>query len=186
MSRPVVDWHHAPLHLFEADTVYMVTAGALHKQHFFRGNHRLGSLQKLLFEACVRFEWQLIAWAVFSNHHHFLARSPGNPETLSRLIQQLHSKAAKMVNRLDGLSGRQAFHQYWDRCLTFAGSYCARVNYVNNNAVHHGLVRLATDYPFCSARHFEAGAPSAVRRKLASFSYGRVKEPDNFEPVWAL
>jgi putative transposase len=158
----------------------MVTASTLHKQHFFRGNERLRLLHDALLEVTAAYEWSLQAWAVFSNHYHFIARSPDDATTLKKMIQRLHSQTSRGVNRLDAVSGRQVWFQYWDTCLTFEKSYYARLNYVHNNAVKHGLTEAASRYPFCSMSWFEALADETFRKKVASFPYDHVNVEDDF------
>lgn len=76
------DWPHAPVHRLAEQGTYIVTASTLHKEHFFRGEERLTLLEnKLLFLAKQR-EVTLEAWAVFSNHYHFVAHTTG-PKTSS-------------------------------------------------------------------------------------------------------
>ncbi|NIR49584.1 hypothetical protein GWO43_13850 [candidate division KSB1 bacterium] len=175
-------WHHRPEHIFVPGTMYIVTASTLHQQHFFRGRERLRLLNKVLLEALDDYNWSVQAWAVFSNHYHFIAKSPEDATTLKSMIQRLHSQTSREVNKLDGTSGRQVWFQYWDTCLTFEKSYYPRLNYVHNNAVKHGLVQKAEDYPFCSAAWFQAQTEPAFRRKVESFRYDRIKIIDDFEP----
>jgi putative transposase len=177
-------WHHAPYHVFVPDAVYMVTAGTLHKEHLYKDGRRLEILQSVLQDVLNRRGWELRAWALFSNHYHFIARSPQGDSHIRRLIQHLHSEASKALNCLDRTPGRKVWYQYWDRCLTFEKSYYPRLNYVIHNAVHHGLVRVAENYPFCSAGLFERDCPPSFRKKVASFRYDRLNEPDGFDPVW--
>jgi putative transposase len=99
---------------------------------------------------------------------------------LDSLFRELHSITAREVNRLDLISGRQVWFQYWDTCLTFERSWLARPNYVNNNAVHHKLVSNPTNYPYCSATWFEQNADPGFRRKVSSFRYDRLKIKDDF------
>lgn len=177
-------WHHAPVHVFVPNALYMVTGATLHKQHFFRGCERLSLLQENLLKFFVYYGWEVSAWAVFSNHYHVVAKSPESAKSLSDLLKQFHAQASKAVNALDGVAGRQVLYQYRDKCLTYEKSYFARLNYVNQNAVKHGLVRTAADYPYCSAARFQQHFRSAFLRKLASYKYDRVKEWDDFEPEY--
>jgi putative transposase len=85
---------------------------------------------------------------------------------------------------MDHRPGRRVWFQYWDKCLTFEKSYFARLNYVINNAVHHGLVLDASHYPFCSAGWMERNSNPAFRKQVASFKYDQLSEPDGFEPAW--
>ena len=176
-------WHHAPLHMFVPNTMYMVTGSTLHRQHFFRGNDRLELLHNALLEISAMFHWSLQAWAVFANHYHFIARSPDDATTLRRLIQRLHSQTAREVNRLDTAPGRQVWFQYWDTCLTFEKSYYARLNYVHNNPVKHNLVKEASQYPYCSAGWFHFHSDKAFREKVEAVPYDQVNVRDDFDLV---
>ena len=69
------DWPHAPLHRLSEHGTYIVTAGTLHKQHFFRGTERLDLLETQLLTLARQYGVQLEAWAVFSNHYHFVAHT---------------------------------------------------------------------------------------------------------------
>src|SRR5207249_4777289 len=42
------DWPHAPVHRLSQSGVYMVTAGTLYKEHFFREDERLTLLETSL------------------------------------------------------------------------------------------------------------------------------------------
>jgi putative transposase len=123
--------------------------------------------------------WELQAWAVMSNHYHFVGVSE-QPVSLPVLIRQLHSDTARELNRQDATPGRRVWFEYWDTHLTFEKSYYARLNYVHSNPVHHGLVRVATEYRWCSAAWFEQNADVAFQRMVSSFKYDRLKIPDDF------
>ncbi|MBI5394730.1 MAG: transposase [Verrucomicrobia bacterium] len=173
-------WHHRPSHLFVPNTAYMVTAGTLHKEHLFRDAQRLCLLRDWLLMLAGQYGWQLQAWAVFSNHYHWIGTAPDDATTLKRFISHLHTKTATEVNKVDASSGRKVWFQYWDTCLTFEKSYLARLNYVHNNALHHRLVPLAEQYEWCSARWFLQEADPSFRKKVESFGCERVKVEDDF------
>jgi putative transposase len=172
--------YHSPLHVFVPNTMYMVTASTLHKQHIFLGNERLLILHDALMEVTEHYEWLLQAWAVFSNHYHFVAKSPDNADTLKTMIQRIHSQTARIINRFDGTVGRQVWFQYWDTCLTYEKSYYARLNYVHNNPIKHGLAEVAEQYPFCSAEWFIKHAEPEFLKKVESSQYDQVKVVDDF------
>jgi len=171
-------WSHAPLHLFVPNALYMVTASTLYKQRIFDNAAKLTLLQDTLFEVMLAYKWELHAWALFVNHYHFIARAPEDGTSLSRLIQRLHSQSARLVNEIDHTPGRRVWFQYWDTCLTNEKSYYARLNYVHNNAVKHGLVSKAEQYPFCSAAWFKTHAPDDLRKKVESSPFDRVNAPN--------
>jgi putative transposase len=132
-----------------------------------------------------QFGWQLEAWAVFSNHFHFVAHSPSGVAdalNLSAMLRMLHVKTAGWVNKHDNMPGRQVWFNFWDTRLTHQRSYLARLNYVHQNAVKHGLVPVACQYPWCSASWFERAASSARVNSIYRFKTDRVSVSDEFEP----
>jgi putative transposase len=174
------DWPHAPVHRLDHAGAYMVTAGTYQKEHFFRDPGRLTHLQNLLLETCVKWNWNLQAWAVFSNHYHFVATTTGDAHSLSAMTQQLHYESACFVNGLENCPGRKVWHEFWDSHLTFQRSYLARLNYVHQNPVRHGLVQLAHNYQWCSAAWFQRIAGPAFYKSVTSFKIDLLKVPDEF------
>jgi putative transposase len=177
------DWPHAPLHRLSEHGTYMVTAGTLHREHWFRGPERLDMLETALLNRASEFGWQLEAWAVFSNHYHFVAHWGPGGRNLRDLIKQLHGETSHQLNELDGVTNRQVWHNFWDTALTFEKSYLARLNYVHHNAVRHGIVRAANQYRWCSAAWFERTATPAQVSTLYSFKIDKVRVPDDFDPL---
>ncbi len=179
MVMKEIDWHHTPLHRFVPGSVHMITGATLHKRHIFRTEPHLMLMQSLLLDRLKELGWQPRAWACLSNHYHVMALAPEEGD-LTHLIRGFHSKVSIAVNKLDHTPGRKVMYQYWDRCITFENGYYARLNYVMKNPVKHGLVTDAERYRFCSARWFRENQTSAFRRKVASYGYERVNEPDDF------
>ncbi len=178
------DWPHAPPHRLGSVHPYIITAATYQKAHHFRQPARLDVLQRGILKLTAEFQWHLEAWAVFSNHYHLIARpeSQANAATLKPLLSKLHEKTAKWLNKLDGAPGRKVWHNYRDTILSFEKSYFARLNYVHQNAVHHGLVHQAEQYPWCSAAWFSRTADPAFVRTIQSFKIDRVNLPDDFAP----
>jgi putative transposase len=170
----MADWPHAPVHRLEESGAYMVTAGTHYKRHVFTGSERLSLLQDHLLSLAPEYGWRLQAWAVFPNHYHFIAVTESDPKTLVNFIRRLHALTAAAVNAQDGEPGRKVWFQYWDTHLTFQASYMARLKYVHLNPVHHGLVAVATDYEWCSARWLEETAPPAFAKSVSSFPTDRL------------
>jgi len=174
------DWPHSPAHRFSEAGTYMVTAGIYRKLPLFGVRGRLDFLCDALLELASIYGWQLQAWAVFPNHYHFVALSPVGAESLRKLIQHLHSVTARQVNGLDGTPSRKVWFEYWESRLTFQKSYLARLSYVHRNAVHHGLVRAPTEYPWCSAGWFQRKAKPAFYRVVMSFTGKGIKVRDDY------
>jgi putative transposase len=174
-------WPHAPLHRLGEHGIYFVTAGTYLKAQHFRGAERLAVLHRGLLSVCSRFGWRLEAWAVFSNHYHFVAESPATAESLPPMLGLLHEKTAKWINKLDGTPGRKVWHNYRETALTYEKSYLARLNYTHRNAIKHGLVKQAHEYPWCSAGWFERQTSPAMVKAISRFKTERLAVPDDYE-----
>jgi len=164
----------------------MVTAGTYQKAHFFANRERLELLHRGLLSVASEFGWRLEAWAVFSNHYHFIGHSQADSKTLSPMLAKLHERTAKWVNQLDGVKGRKVWHNFWETSLTHEKSYLARLHYGHRNAVKHGLTLTPAAYPFCSAGWFERTATPAQVRTIYGFPTDRLKVLDEYEvvPEW--
>jgi putative transposase len=186
-SRSVVpgglrDWPHGPVHRLGAPGAYIVTSGTYRKEPFFASPARLTFLTNCLLELAEKYGWLLQAWAVSANHYHFVAE-PQRQESLRMLVGHLHSATARHINQLDGLDDRKVWFQYWDTRLTYHKSYLVRLSYVHGNAVRHGIVRQAEQYPWCSAGWFRRTAPRAFYRTVIEFPHNEVIVPDDFDVV---
>ncbi len=161
------DWPHAPVHRLDSDGIYIVTAGTLYKEHLFADSTKLTLLEHHLLSLAKQFQWQLEAWAVFTNHYHFVAR-------------RKDADSARELNRLDGKIGRTVWFNFWDTKLTYERSYLARLNYVHQNPVKHRLVMMANQYQWCSAAWFERVASPAMVKTIYSFKTDKLNIHDDF------
>jgi putative transposase len=178
---PTRDWPHAPVHRLSEHGTYLVTAGTLHKQHRFATVQRLDVFEAKLLELARHYEWQLEAWAVFSNHYHFIGHAQGASGSLRQFLGHLHTATAAFVNALDCAADRQVWHNFWETRLTFERSYLARLHYVHQNPVKHGLVRVASQYRWCSAAWFEGIATPAQVQTIYRFKIDRLRVFDDFD-----
>jgi putative transposase len=173
-------WPHAPVHRTLVCGTYMVTAGTYQKVPYFYTPERLEFLQDTLLQLAEKYHWALQAWAIFSNHYHFIAQSPSDPKTLSAFLSNLHVATAKYVNAKDNKPNRQVWWQYWDSLISYQYSYLARLNYVNQNPVRHGLVAVATQYPWCSVNWFRQTTLPSFYHTVTNFKIDKVKVKDDF------
>lgn len=176
----MTDWPHSPVHRTLFPGTYMVTGATYNKVQYFKTADRLQFLQNSLLQLATEYQWQLLAWSVLSNHYHFIANSPENVKNLTAFISQLHVMTAKHVNAQDDTPKRHVWYQYWDTHITFPYSYFARLNYVNQNPVKHGLVQIATDYPWCSASWFEKTVPTSFYKTISTFKTDKLNISDDY------
>ncbi len=177
-------WPHAPVHRLAHQGTYFVTARTYKAEHHFRGRDRVSTLHRGLLRLTSDFGWQLEAWAVFSNHYHFVAHSPvmqADASGLPTMLSLLHEKTAKWVNRLDRAPQRKVWFNYRETRLTHQTSYFARLNYNHQNAVKHGLVPIGHLYPWCSASWFERTATAAQVKTIYRFRVDRLQMDDEID-----
>ena len=173
-------WAHAPVHKLEESGAYMVTAGTYRKIHHLSSAPRLELFQGQFFSLSERFRWELQAWAIMANHYHFVAVPAGDPHSLRPFLAELHKSTASELNRMDATTGRRVWFQFRDTHLTYPASYLARLKYVHNNPAHHGIVRDASQYRWCSRTWFDQRATGAFRRTVESFRTDRLRVDDDF------
>jgi len=158
----------------------MVTGATLHKEHLFSAADKLSLLEHELLTLAKQYEWQLEAWAVFVNHYHFVGRGDPDSKSLDKFLRHLHSNTARKLNRLDSCAGRTVWYNFWDTKLTYERSYLARLNYVHQNAVKHGLVNVPSQYPWCSAAWFERTATPAMIKTIYGFKIDKLNIDDDY------
>jgi len=180
ITPPPNCWPHAPMHYLSERGAYIVTAGTYCKVEFLNSPSRLDLALNTLLSCAREFGWRLQAWAVMANHYHFIALSGPRSHNLRLMIGKIHMTTAKTLNILDQAQRRKVWHQYWESRITFKKSYFARLNYVNQNPVRHGVVDKAETYRWCSAAWFERTAKPSFLRTVKSFKTDKIRVYDEF------
>jgi len=175
-------WPHAPPHWILQGGTYLVTASTYHRQRIFHSHDKLDAVTDILIDTAKEFGWQLLAWAVLSNHYHLLADSPtGSGESLRAWLSELHRRAAIEVNCLSESPGRRVWMNFRETHITHQASYLARLRYVNENPAKHRLVEQARGYKWCSAAWFETNAPKSFVESVRRMRTDRLKIWDDFD-----
>ncbi len=174
------NWPHSPAHHLRDAGTYIITAGTYKKVAVFKGASRLTVLTNYILELADRYNWSLQAWAVFPNHYHVVGSSQV-PESMRSFLRHLHSVTAIEANKSDHAPGRRVWFEFWETRISFPRSYFARLNYVHQNAVRHGLVRVPSQYPWCSAGWFESKAERSFFQTVSGFRTDKITVPDDFE-----
>ncbi len=177
------DWPHAPPHRLASAGVYFLTARAADQQDLLMEDEMKEWFQETLFSVANEFGWTLEAWAIFSNHYHFIGHSPATVDgaaiSLGPMVRKLHSLATKERNRHDGTPGRTRLWQnFRETHLTHQKSYLARLHYVHQNAVHHKLVAVGSDWKWCSAARLRKAVSPAWLKTITSFKFDEIALKD--------
>jgi putative transposase len=173
-------WPHAPPHCFTSHGTYIITAATLHRKQLFDSTAKLDLFRDTSFALAKNYGLILQAWAFFPNHYHLVINFENTLTTHRDFLRHLHRELALRLNRMGGTFGRRVMYEFWDTRLTFEKSWLARLNYVHQNAVRHGLVAVGNQYPWCSAAWFETNARSGFVKSVYSFKTDQVRVPDDF------
>jgi putative transposase len=171
-------WHRPPHLEFEGNRCFIITAACYeHAAVLGKSEERMSAFQEALIEACNESAARLRAWCLLPNHYHVLAQTEKIDE-LRRRIGQLHGRTSRQWNLEDQTAGRKVWYNYFDREMKSDRHYWASLNYVHNNAVHHGLVDKWLDWPFSSVHEFleDVGHEEAARiwREYPILDYGKL------------
>ena len=81
---------------------------------------------------------------------------------------------------MDEAEGRKVWRNFWDTKLTWEKSYFARLNYVHQNPVKHGLVLVANQYRWRPAAWFERTASASMVKTIYGFKTDKLKIDDDY------
>ena len=95
--------------------------------------------------------YKLLARVIMPNHVHVLIEQIEG-HRLDKIVHSWKSFTAKEINRRLGTDGRVWARDYFDRLVRDERHYVNALYYIGNNPVKAGLVRLAEDWAFSSAR----------------------------------
>ncbi len=144
--------HHPP-HFFLDNTWYMITAHVHQQAKLLRSPEHKDIVRDCLRRLVSDFGLTIAAWGILDNHHHVLAKVKKGAE-LARAIRQWHGRAAHDLNELEGVRGRQVWHNYWDTCIRTERDFWVRFNYIHHNPVKHGYVQQPGDWAHSSYGYY--------------------------------
>ena len=145
-------YSHNPPHLFRPYAKYFNTGATYEKKHYIKTNAAKIKVMEYMFKSFQHFGWRIEDWIILNNHYHIMANAPENAQTLGQVINNFHKFSALWIkkNELPNIDPEHVLYNYWDTCITYEGSYFARINYLWFNSVKHGYVEKAEDWKFGS------------------------------------
>ena len=174
------DWPHAPPHRILERGTYMLTGSTYKKVKLFNTPEKLDLLSNIIFNTAEEDKILIEAWAVMSNHYHLILYIAEESESIKKFISKVHGLSAIKINKADKISGRKVWHNYWDSGISYQKSYYARLNYVNKNPQHHGIVEKAEEYHWCSEGWYKHHLDQAFSKTVNSFKFDNVNVFDDF------
>ncbi|MDP8207082.1 MAG: transposase [Candidatus Electryonea clarkiae] len=170
-------WHNPPHLDLEGDYIYLITAACFnHLPIIGKNKERLIECEKQVLDGCDKFSEEIFAWCILPNHYHVLLQTE-QIKSVRRELGLFHGRSSRTWNIEDKQTGRQVWHNCFERPMKSERHYYASLNYVHHNAVYHEYVSRWTDWLFSSARDFleEIGEEKAVEiwRSYPILDYGK-------------
>lgn len=154
---------HRPRHIYLDNKIYFVTSRTYNELNYFNTNKKKDIFIEVFKNSIDKFKISMFAWVLLANHYHLLFKIKNNSlaavnpdkdlvwsdtrkgvtektEKLSNFINYLHSITSLKLNRLDNISGRKIWYQYWDHCIRDDKDFFKRFNYIHNNPIKHKIV----------------------------------------------
>ncbi len=146
---------HAPPHQECETRRYLLTAACYQHQAFLNTpERRLEFEEKVLNSLQETVDARIYAWCILPNHYHVVVE--GDLLAMGKKLHRLHNGTSTGWNRQDGKAGRKVWYRYSNHNLRTERMFRIALNYVHANAVKHGYVAKAENWPNCSARqHLE-------------------------------
>jgi putative transposase len=140
---------HSPPHVEVPGCFRIITGVCFQHTHHLSSSERIGWFEQELLNHIRSQDLECTAWVVLSNHYHLLVKIT-DMRAFVRLQGQLHGRTAYSMNGEDETQGRQVWYRYQDRCMRSERHYYTTLNYIHNNPVKHGYVKLWGEWPFSS------------------------------------
>ena len=104
------------------------------------------------------------AGASLPNHYHLVAHI--DLAEFSAKIGRLHNGVSTQWNREDNAEGRKVWYRFSERGMRSERHLLVALNYVHFNAVKHGYVGDARNWPWCSLHDYLAEYGSHTLKRL--------------------
>jgi putative transposase len=125
--------------------VYHVSSRTNDKIHVF--NQDLGQKVMLLVleDAKEKYGFKLHNFCIMPNHIHLLI-TPSNGENLSRIVQWIKTKFAKIWNGIHGSQDHLWGERFFSRAMKDLDEYIVAYNYIDQNPVKAGLANSPVEW----------------------------------------
>ena len=142
---------------FEGATYHIVTRG-VRKLPLFTDDRDREFFLELLDLTVARYEWELHAYCLMTNHFHLLISTPG--ANVSAGMQYLNSCYAQWFNWRHDYEGHLVERRFWSKLIETDEQLFETARYIVLNPVRAGICATAADWPWSSYRATVTGIPS--------------------------
>jgi len=150
-------------HQLQHSLIYHIYSRSCNRQSIFKQKDDFRYFISLLQDYCQRFEVSLYHWVIMSNHYHLVIEL-NTPEIISKMMAGLHKTYSNYHHKVYGTvgflwQGRFKLQPIQKELYLIA---CGR--YVERNPVRAGMVKVAYDYEYSSAKYYCLGIPDNLTK----------------------
>jgi putative transposase len=116
---------------------------------FYSDHDRKRYLERII-QYSSAYKLEIIGYCIMSNHVHFVV-IPREKNSISKTLQIVHMMHTQSINKAKGWKGH-LWHSRFFSCPLDDKHLWLALRYVEQNPVRAGIVKLAIDYPWSSAR----------------------------------
>ena len=148
--------YHNPPHIYVDNSIYVVTSSTYGSIPYFNSDQKKLIVQEKIFDAILKTDSKLHAWVILDNHYHILFELQEG-RFLGKLIKLLNGSSSRELNRMDKMTCRKVWFNYWDTCIRNEKDFYTRLNYIHHNPIKHGYltdVCALAEYQFSSYLHY--------------------------------
>ena len=174
---------HSPPH-FDQDgpARYLLSATCYEHKHIIgKSPERMSECEAAVLGVCQKFAESIYSWCILPNHYHVLLKTD-QMKALRAELGLFHGRSSYTWNDEDRTRGRQVWHNCVERKIRSDRHFYASLNYVLNNAVHHGYVDRWQDWPWSNAAEYleKMGLERAAEiwKEYPILNYGRGWDSD--------
>lgn len=169
--------HSLPHFDVDGSASFLITSSCYEHRHIPGSSPtRMSECEAGMLAACGKYSESIFAWCVLPNHYHVHLRTK-QIRAVRKELGLFHSGTSFKWNREDNTRGRQVWHNCFEREIASPRHSFATLNYVLNNAVHHGYAKRWQDWAWSNAREYleAVGREEALEiwNKYPVLDYGR-------------
>lgn len=142
-------YKYSPSYIKVPDAIYLVTSHTVNFYPFFYDSSLARILKVSIAKAQKKLFFSLYAWAILHHHFHLLLK-PRENINLSKTMHRIKGTAAYQINRFRNCRGTVWQDRFQAKLIYDERQLGTVINYINFNAVRHGLVTRPEDWPFSS------------------------------------
>ena len=155
------------------DYPHHITQRGVRSMDIFHSDHDRDQYLQFIKEESQRFEMDILAWCLMTNHVHFIA-VPHAEISFAKGFGEAHKRYTRMKNFRDNVRG-YLFQGRFGSCVLDEHHLLAAVRYVENNPVAAGMTKHAWEYKWSSASYHVGDIKEDVLVKSRDL-YGLVED----------